>query len=376
MIEPTSPLFDGITARQVDTARISARVLLRDGDRSDTPAERTVVLLHGLLSSSLIWQEFMEELPSDLRVVAIDLRGFGGTESLPVDATRGLGDFADDLRAVLDALEIRAAHLVGTDLGASIAAQYALDGHGVLSLTLQAPFSPYGLGGTRLDGTRLTDDGAGTGAATANAEFVRRLTARDKSDESPASPRSVFRAEFVSEAYRSAREDVWVDAMLSTSTAGGNYPGDTVTSPNWPGAAPGDLGVLNALAPTHFDQSALAHLGARTPVLWIHGELDAIVSDASFLDPAHLGSLGILPDWPGADEAPSQPMVSQTRAVLDADAATGADVRELIVEGAGHLVHLERPAAVRQALLEVIGYIGHAPNPAPPTETIVLKSSD
>ena len=69
MIEPTSPLFDGITARQVDTARISARVLLRDGDRSDTPAERTVVLLHGLLSSSLIWQEFMEELPSDLRVV-------------------------------------------------------------------------------------------------------------------------------------------------------------------------------------------------------------------------------------------------------------------------------------------------------------------
>ena len=90
-------LFDGITARVVETPRLSVNILERDGDDPSTPPERTVVFIHGNVSSSLFWQELMQDLPSDLRVIAIDLRGFGDTEHAPVDATRGVRDFSDDV---------------------------------------------------------------------------------------------------------------------------------------------------------------------------------------------------------------------------------------------------------------------------------------
>jgi hypothetical protein len=51
-------------------------------------------------------------------------------------------------------------------------------------------------------------------------------------------------------------------------------------------------------------------------------------------------------------------------------------VRELSLEGVGHSPHLERPIQFRQALLEVIGYVGRPADPSPPTEQIVIRSSD
>lgn len=375
MTEPTTDLLEGITARSVETPRLSVNVLEREGDDPATPPEQTVVLVHGNVSSALFWQELMQDLPSDLRVIAVDLRGFGATESVPVDATRGVRDFSDDLHATLDTLGIPTAHLVGWSLGGGVVMQYALD-HPVLSLTLQAPVSPYGFGGTRRDGTRLTDDDAGTGGGSANPDFVQRLNDHDASDAAETSPRNVFRSRYVSSAYSSGNEDLWVRSMLTTSTAPGNYPGDSVPSESWPGFGAGATGVLNTLAPRYFDTSGIVDLDPKPPILWVHGDLDAIVSDTSFFDLNHLGALGIVPGWPGADVAPAQEMVSQTRDVLDAYAARGGHVHELLLEGAGHAAHLERPAEVRHALLEVIGYIGPAPHPAPPTETIILRSAD
>ena len=143
-------LFDGIAARIVETPGLSVNVLERNGDDPGTPPDRIVVLIHGNASSSLFWQELMEDLPHDLRVIAIDLRGYGATEHAPIDATRGVRDFSDDVHATLEALGIPTAHLVGWSLGAGVVMQYALD-HPVLSLTLEAPVSPYGFGGTRRD---------------------------------------------------------------------------------------------------------------------------------------------------------------------------------------------------------------------------------
>ena len=37
------------------------------------------------------------------------MRGFGDSEPLPIDATRGLADWADDTQALLEALGIEAA---------------------------------------------------------------------------------------------------------------------------------------------------------------------------------------------------------------------------------------------------------------------------
>jgi pimeloyl-ACP methyl ester carboxylesterase len=368
-------LLDGITTRLIDTDRLTVSILERAGDDPATAPEQTVVLIHGNVSSSLFWQELMQDLPSDLRVVAIDLRGFGSTESLPVDATRGVRDFSDDVFAALTALGIDAAHLVGWSMGGGVAMQYALD-HPVLSLTLQAPVSPYGFGGTRRDGSRLTDDDAGCGGGGANADFVQRLTDRDTTDAAPTSPRSVFRSGYVAPGFTSEYEDLWVESMNTTSTADGNYPGDGAESANWPGFAAGTTGVLNTMVPRYFDTSGIAELADKPPILWVHGTADAIVSDASFFDLNNLGAIGVIPGWPGEEVAPAQPMVSQTRDVLDAYAAGGGEVTEVSLEGVGHSPHLERPAEFRRALLEVIGYIGRPADPAPPTEAIILSSSD
>lgn len=362
-------LQDGLEARVVETGRIAVAVIERP---AEAPPERTVVFLHDVLASSLLWQDLLARLPAGVRGIAVDLRGAGGTENLPVDATRGLRDFADDLHTTLETLGLEVVHLVGWGLGGSVAVQFALE-HPVRSLTLIAPFSPFGLGGTRRDGSRLTDDDAGAGAVVSNPEFVRRLIAHDETDEAESSPRSVIRHDLVADPDAVPHEDLWVRAMLSTSTAGGNYPGDTVPSEHWPGSAAGTTGVLNALAPRWCDLSAIADVEPKPPILWVHGELDAVVSDTSFIDVNHLGALGIAPDWPGEEVAPAQPMVAQTRDVLDAYRRGGGQVRELALAGIGHTPHLEAPERVRLAILAHTGLLD---DPAPTTEQIILKSSN
>ena len=372
-------LFAGISARTVKTERLTVGILERDADRTLAADAPAVVFVHGGLSSSVFWQEAMLDLPRGARAVAVDLRGFGASDVLPVDATRGLADFSDDLRALLSALGITSAHLVGWAMGAGVIMQHAID-YGALSLTLVSPISPYGFGGTRRDGTRLTSDDAGTGAGTANPELVARLAAGDMSDEHQGSPRTVFRGAFVSPRYSTSREDELVAAMLRTSTAEGSYPGNTVESPNWPGFAPGDAGVLNAMAPRFHNVSGIVELPILPPILWVHGTADAIVSDASYFDVNFLGQQGLFPGWPGERDAPAQLMVTQTRDVLSEYAAHGGSVTEVTFDGVGHAVHLERPAQFAAALADVIRRTPAASTPRtdphPPTEAFIIPSSD
>ncbi|MDO9589635.1 MAG: alpha/beta hydrolase, partial [Microcella sp.] len=83
----TDTLLTGIHAHDITTARLRARVLERPAEGD---ARGTVVLIHGNVSSSLFFQPLMLALPAHWRTLAIDLRGFGGSEVLDVDATRGL----------------------------------------------------------------------------------------------------------------------------------------------------------------------------------------------------------------------------------------------------------------------------------------------
>jgi pimeloyl-ACP methyl ester carboxylesterase len=140
--------------------------------------------------------------------------------------------------------------------------------------------------------------------------------------------------------------------VLSTRLGDDHYPGTSTTTEVWPGTAPGDRGVLNTIAPTHFriDAAELAALTPKPPILWIRGADDVIVSDTSLYDFGYLGQLGAVPGWPGEDAWPPQPMVSQTRAVLDRYAAAGGRYREAVVEDAGHGPHLDQPAVFRAAL--------------------------
>jgi pimeloyl-ACP methyl ester carboxylesterase len=132
--------------------------------------------------------------------------------------------------------------------------------------------------------------------------------------------------------------------MLSEHVGDKEYPGDMVPSPNWPNAAPGVYGPSNALSPKYIgDVSQLYRIDPKPPILWVRGSHDQIVSDQSLFDVGTLGSLGAIPGWPGMDIYPSQPMVSQTRAVLDKYAAAGGTYREVVIQDTGHTPYIEKP---------------------------------
>ncbi|KAA6432064.1 alpha/beta hydrolase [Agrococcus sediminis] len=336
-------LLEGIEQQVVRTDRLRASVLRHGG------AGRPVVLVHGNVSSSSFFQPLMLALPRP--TVAIDLRGYGDSEALPVDATRGLRDFADDVASVLDAMGVADAHVLGWSMGGGVVMQLMLDRPDLIrSVTLMAPVPPQGFG-TRLDGTLCTPDGAGTGGLAANPDFIARLAAGDTTDDEPTSPRSVFRSSYVAPGFSDEHEDLWVESMLSTRTGEGNQPGDGTASDAWPGFAAGARGVLNTMSGVHLDLTGIVDLERKPAILWIRGAHDAIVSDESFFDLNTLGKHGIVPGWPGEEAAPPQPMVSQTRAVLDAYAAKGGWYQEVVFEHAGHSPHLEDPERFRQLLL-------------------------
>lgn len=343
-----STVLPGLSAQRIPTERLTVNVITVDG-RTGPP----VLFVHGNVSSSLFWQPTMLALPERYRPLALDLRGFGGTDPAPVDATRGLRDFADDVAALVEALELPPVHLVGWSMGGGVVQQFLLDRPArVASLTLVNPVSPYGFGGTRgLDGDLVAPDGAGSGGGTANPEFVERLATGDRGEDSPLSPRQVLLAHYVKPPLVPDLLDVYVESMLSTVVGDGNYPGTSGPSDSWPGLAPGDRGVLNTMAPTHLRLDGLPEVDPKPPVLWIRGADDVIVSDTSLYDLAYLGSLGAVPGWPGSDACPPQPMVSQTRAVLDRYAAAGGRYREVVIADAAHSPHLERQDEFLAALV-------------------------
>jgi pimeloyl-ACP methyl ester carboxylesterase len=322
-------LLPGVRARHVDTARLSTYVY-ESGPADGAP----VVLVHGNLSTGRFFEHLMPRLPG--HVIAPDMRSFGRSATAPLDATRGLADWADDVAALLDALGVTAPpHLLGWSTGGAAIASFA-SVRPVASLTFVDPVSPYGYGGTQPDGTPCYPDGAGTGGGSVNPELVARLRGGDRSADSPFAARSLYRAFYVRPGFLDPREDLLVDEILLTVPGDATYPGGSVASPHWPGFAPGTTGLINGLSPRYCDWSGVADLDPKPPVLWTHGSLDLVVADGSPLEVGTLGASGVIPGWPGEEAYPPQPMVDQIRAVLGRYAAAGGSVREEIIEGAAH----------------------------------------
>jgi pimeloyl-ACP methyl ester carboxylesterase len=86
-----------------------------------------VLLLHGFPDSGRLWRHQIPTLTdAGFRVVAPDLRGFGASEK-PADVSDyRIGRSVADMVALLDALEIEKAHVVGHDWGAAVAWALAL----------------------------------------------------------------------------------------------------------------------------------------------------------------------------------------------------------------------------------------------------------
>ncbi|MGB8360428.1 MAG: alpha/beta hydrolase [Acidimicrobiia bacterium] len=305
-----------------------------------------VVMIHGNLATGRFYEHIMEAAPDGYRFVAPDMRGFGDTEQVPIDATRGVRDWSDDARSLVGALGLPGpVHLVGWSTGGAAIACYAIDHpHEVASLTFIDPVSPYGFGGTKgPDGTPTFDDFAGSGGGTGAPEFAERIANNDRSDESQMSPRNVMNSSYWSPEHREPkeREDLLVDEVLKSVTGEDGYPGDMTPSENWPGIAPGTRGILNALSGKYCNWSDIVGIDTKPPILWTHGTADIVVSDNSAWDLATLGQMGMVPGWPGAEVFPPQPMVTQIRTVLQKYGEAGGDVQMEMIDGAGHGPHFD-----------------------------------
>lgn len=98
-----------------------------------------VVLIHGLGSARTVWALVTPGLAASFEVIAVDLPGHGGTPWIDGTAMdpRSL---ADSVRATLDAIGIRRAHLVGNSLGGWVALELAAGSPDrVASVTALAP---------------------------------------------------------------------------------------------------------------------------------------------------------------------------------------------------------------------------------------------
>jgi pimeloyl-ACP methyl ester carboxylesterase len=340
----------GITAQTIHTERLNMHVLTA-GPQEGIP----VIFLHGNFTAATWWEEIMISLPGNFRAVAPDMRGYGLTEDKRIDSTRGMGDWSDDLDALMLTLGIAKAHLVGWSLGSGVLYRYIIDHpRKILSATLLAPVSPYGFGGTKdVKGTPCFDDFAGSGGGVVNPEFVRRIMAEDRSSEDPNSPRNVIDNFYYKPPFRASREEDLLTAALMEKMGDDRYPGDSVPSANWPNIAPGIWGPINAGAPKYVmdDAAALIATKPKPPLLWIHGSDDQIVSDNSMFDLGALGKLGFVPGWPGDDVYPPQPMIAQTRNVLEQYQAHGGRFEEHVIADAAHAVHIEKPEEFMELLI-------------------------
>ncbi|MEM2826177.1 MAG: alpha/beta hydrolase [Sulfolobales archaeon] len=282
---------------------------------------KAVVLVHGNLSSSAIWEDVMRAVKEDFDVLAPDLRGFGNSGRAPVDATRGLRDFSEDLLELLSILGYKGYVMVGHSMGGDVVLQALLDAPSsvrIKKVVLVDPISPYGYGGTKDEfGTPCYSDYAGSGAGLVlryNPDSVNLLKAKYTGVDHPLAPANAIKSLFADDFVISEQlQKKLLDMPFSVEVSVDNYPGDYVESPNWPYVAPGTRGVLNAMSPKHMNIYKVVNAPLKPPVLLVHGSKNIIISDMSLLDLDVLGTMGFVPGYPGRNVFPSQPMVSRLR---------------------------------------------------------------
>jgi pimeloyl-ACP methyl ester carboxylesterase len=90
---------------------------------SDQGNGQAIVLLHGFLENSTMWNDFIPEFSKKNRVITIDLLGHGKTECIGYVHTMEL--MAEAVLAVLKHLKIRRSILVGHSMGGYVALAFA-----------------------------------------------------------------------------------------------------------------------------------------------------------------------------------------------------------------------------------------------------------
>jgi pimeloyl-ACP methyl ester carboxylesterase len=103
----------------METIEVNGIRLAYDRRGSGTP----MVLLHGFPLDHHLWDEVVPLLEDQFDLILPDLRGFGGSST--VDSFYSMEDYASDVAALLDHLNIQNAAVVGHSMGGYIALAFA-----------------------------------------------------------------------------------------------------------------------------------------------------------------------------------------------------------------------------------------------------------
>jgi pimeloyl-ACP methyl ester carboxylesterase len=82
----------------------------------------SIIFLHGFTLDTRMWDEQFQYFAKEYQVVRYDLRGFGKS---PVPTEKPFAPI-DDLKALLDYLQIKKAHFVGLSMGGAVAIDFTL----------------------------------------------------------------------------------------------------------------------------------------------------------------------------------------------------------------------------------------------------------
>jgi pimeloyl-ACP methyl ester carboxylesterase len=98
-----------------------------------------IILIHGISCSVLEWEHVVAELSTRHRVFALDMVGHGLTDK-PLDLAYSVQDFAKQVLAFMDKMNLSSASLMGNSLGARVALECAaMAPERISALVLSAP---------------------------------------------------------------------------------------------------------------------------------------------------------------------------------------------------------------------------------------------
>lgn len=309
--------------------------------------KRPLLLLHGNAINSKIWDLIRNRIPKEFEIFAPDLRGYGtASKSEFIHAENGVFDWVDDIQTYARKHNLNQACVWGHSLGGNILwGLLAQNPEWIDEMVFISPGSPYGFGGTKEKTGILTmPDAAGTGAGMVHPKFVQNLQNKTIGDGSKSFDLvSVFSNLFYQKPSNEILDKL-IECALEMQISGKSYPGDFEKSVNWPFVKPGKFGPVNALTP--INQQKMIELlkksgNSQIRLKWIRGANDEIVSNSSYADAGILGKNGVIPNWPGEEIYPAQPMLDQIRAVFELKISQGYSVEEIELPNCGHFPFLE-----------------------------------
>jgi len=108
---------------EVKTLRLSNGEII--AYRECGKGEKTLILVHGNMSSSVHFQTTMEALENDYKIYAVDMRGFG--DSSYKTELNSLHDFSIDLQLWIKALDLTNFTILGLSTGGGVVLELAAD---------------------------------------------------------------------------------------------------------------------------------------------------------------------------------------------------------------------------------------------------------